>query len=125
IKQTKVDSWLADEARINEFLSSKTKSEVRAAGTRVLGKPDAAVGKEMSGFNLPDCVFDKVTELFPLLIRDRAAKVLDFDETLSDEDNLCDLGNAGRPGIAHQLRIESQQTSGFFWISARSGLPLY
>jgi hypothetical protein len=41
----------------------------RTGGTRVLGKADAAVRQEKSGFDSADGVFDQSFELLPLLLR--------------------------------------------------------
>ena len=91
---------------MNQFLSSKTKPDVRTACARVLGETDAAMREEISGFNLLDCVFDQMTEFCPLLISYCRWQILNFHHSLADEHNLCDIGNARDPGITDQLRIE-------------------
>ena len=51
-------------------------------------------------------------------------KILNLNQSLADEDDLCDFGDAGHPGVANQLRIQSQQSIGFLCVAAGSGLPL-
>src|SRR5207302_6734398 len=51
-------------------------------------------------------------------------KILNLDQSLADEDDLCDFGDAGHPGVANQLRIQSQQSIGRLWIAAGRSLPL-
>src|SRR2546427_2621920 len=51
-------------------------------------------------------------------------KILNLDQSLADEDHLCDFGDAGDPGVANQLRIQSQQSIRFLCVAAGSGLPL-
>src|SRR5437660_7588717 len=51
-------------------------------------------------------------------------KILNLNQSLADEDDLCDLGDAGHPGVANQLRIQSQQSILFLCVAAGSGLPL-
>ena len=106
IKETKVNSWLADESRVNQFLSSKTKPDVGTACARVLGETDAAMREEISGFNLLDCVFDQMTEFFPLLISYCRWQILNFRHSFADKDDLRDIGDARNPGIADQLWVE-------------------
>src|SRR5207253_11231772 len=51
-------------------------------------------------------------------------KILNLNQSLADEDDLCDFGNGGHPGVANQLRIQSQQSIRFLCVAAGSGLPL-
>src|SRR5437016_5360289 len=51
-------------------------------------------------------------------------KILNLNQSLADEDDLCDFGDAGHPGVANQLRIQSQQSIRFLCVAAGSGLPL-
>src|SRR5438876_4072773 len=51
-------------------------------------------------------------------------KILNLNQSLADEDHLCDFGDAGDPGVANQLRIQSQQSIRFLCVAAGSGLPL-
>src|SRR5713101_5400856 len=51
-------------------------------------------------------------------------KILNLNQSLADEDDLCDFGDAGDPGVANQLRIQSQQSIGLLWVTAGGGLPL-
>ena len=68
-------------------------------------------------------VVDQSYELLPLLVRDGGAEVLNFDETLADENNLGDFIDARHPRIADKLRIQCGNASRLFWISGRGGLP--
>src|SRR5437899_2028995 len=51
-------------------------------------------------------------------------KILNLNQSLADEDDLCDFGDAGHPGVANQLRIQSQQSIRCLCVAAGSGLPL-
>lgn len=105
-------------------MSSETEADVRATAARILGKTDPAVRRESRRFNLANRVFDEPAELLALLFTDGCPKVLDFHETLANEDHLGDFGNTSDPGIADHLRIESQHSSRLLRIAARGGLPL-
>ena len=77
----------------------------------------------MSGFDLSDRVLDQLPEFVPLFVRDCGFKILDLDQTLSNEDDLGNFGDARQPGVADELRIEGEQSVGLFRIPTRSGLP--
>src|ERR1700693_1024182 len=64
-----------------------------------------------------------MAELFPLLVVDDRPEVLNLDQPLADKHHLRYIGDTRDPGIADQLRIESQQPCWFLRISAGSGLP--
>src|SRR5438270_8301823 len=51
-------------------------------------------------------------------------EILNLNQSLADEDDLCDFGDAGHPGVANQLRVQSQQSIRFLCVAAGSGLPL-
>ncbi len=53
----------------------------------------------------------------------RGSKVLNLDHSLPHEDHFRDLGNTGNPGVANQLRIQTQESLGLLRIAAGSGLP--
>ena len=59
-----------------------------------------------------------------LVIGDGGSQVLHLDQSLADQHDLGDFGNASHPRIANQLRIQRQQTLRLFRVSARRGLPL-
>src|SRR5438445_8771564 len=100
-------SWPPDESGLDQFLASETKPDIRTAAAGVLREADAAVGQELSRLDLPDGGFDQLPELAPLLIRDRGVQVLNLDQPLAHENNLGDFGDAGHPGIASQLWVQS------------------
>jgi hypothetical protein len=123
VKPTKVFSRSPYYAFLRQFLPSQAKADVRTAGAGVLGRADAAVGHELTGLDSPDRVFDQAAIILSLFVGDGSPQILDFDQWLAHEDDLGDLGDAGDPGVADQLRIESQKSHGFFRIAARRGLP--
>ena len=43
-----------------------------------------------------------------LSIGDRGPQVLNFDEAFADEDYLSNFRNSGHPGIADELRVQSE-----------------
>ena len=87
------------------------------------GKADTAVGQELGGFDLADGRFDQLAKLLTLFVGDRGAEVLNLDHAFADEDHQGHFGDARDPGVADQLRIESQQSLGLFGIASRRGLP--
>src|SRR5579859_6734657 len=101
-------SWPPHQSGRGEILPSQTKPHIGAGAARVLREPDAAVGQELSGFDPPDGVFDKMAELLALVFGDSGFEVLNFREPLADEYDLRDLGDACHPGVADELGIESQ-----------------
>jgi len=124
VKPTKVLSRSPDYAFLHQFLPSQTEADVGTAGAGVLGKADATVPQKLGGLDPPDGVFDELAEFLALLVGDRGVQVLNLDQSLADEDHLGDFGNARNPGVADQLRIQSQQSIGLLWVAAGGGLPL-
>ena len=59
-----------------------------------------------AAFDLSRRVFDPAGDLLPLFFGDRGAQVLDFDQSLARKDGLCDVVDAGHPGVADQLWAE-------------------
>jgi hypothetical protein len=64
------------------------------------------VWQELGGLNSSDCVFRQVSKLLALFVAYRGAQVLNLDQSLADEHDLGDFGNAGHPGVANELRIQ-------------------
>src|SRR5215469_6827291 len=95
-----------------------------AAHTSVLRKPNTAVGEELSYLDLIDRSLYQLPKLPALVFIDSSFQVLDFRCVLSNEDNERNLRNAGHPRIANELQIESQKTSGLFWISRGGCFPV-
>src|SRR5579864_2671418 len=100
-------SWTPHQSGRGEILTAQTKPHIRTGAARILRKPYAAVGQELSGLDPANRVVDQLAELLALLFGDSGAEVLDFREPLTDEHDLCDLGDTRHPGVADQLRIES------------------
>src|ERR1700730_7823427 len=65
-----------------------------------------------------------MAKLFELFVPDHSPEILNLDQPLADKYDLRHIGNSSDPGIANQLRIESQQSDGFFRVAAGGGLPL-
>ena len=74
--------------------------------------------QELRRLNSPNRVFHQATKLLALFVADGGPQVLNLDQALSDEYHLCDFRNASDPGIANELRIQGQQSFGFFGVSA-------
>src|SRR2546425_8038660 len=125
VKPTKVfGSWPPYQSDLDQLLPSQTKAYVRATAARVLGETDAAVGQKLGGLDPPDGVFNQLAEFLALLLSDRGTQVLDFDQPLADENHQRDVGDAGDPGVANQLRIQGQEPIRLLRVAAGSGLPL-
>src|SRR5947199_8498939 len=83
-------SWTPHQGDIRYVSPSETKADVGATAAWILGKPDPAVRRESTRFNLVNGVFDESAEFLALLFADSCPKVLDFHETLANEDHLGD-----------------------------------
>jgi len=124
VKPTKVFcSWPPHQSGIGKILPSETQPDVGTAAAGVLGETNAAVGQELGGLDPVDRVFHELAEFLPLLVGNCSSQVLNLDHPLANEDDLGDFGNTGHPGVADELRIESQKAVWFFGVAARSGFP--
>jgi hypothetical protein len=72
---------------------------MRTAQTAILGKPDAAVWRELDGLDLTYCRPNELTEFPALLFRNRCPQILDLGLMLSHEDDQSYFRNACHPGI--------------------------
>src|SRR5580700_833825 len=97
---------------------------MRTTRAAILGKSNPAVSRELSLFNVEDCRLNKATKLPALFFRNGRPQVLDFRQLLSHEDDQCNIRNATDPGIANQLRIQSEEAFWLLGITARSRLPI-
>jgi hypothetical protein len=91
VKQTKIDSRLAHEGAFDQVALIEAEPDEGTGGTRILWKADAAMRQEQPGLDPSDCVIDQSCELLPLLVRNGGPEVLNFDQTLADENNLGDF----------------------------------
>src|SRR5229473_271572 len=125
VKPIKVaGSWFSNKVRADQFLVTQTEAQMRAAHTSVLGKTDAAVGKELARFDLANGCFDQATVLPALFFRNGAFQILNLRMILPHEDHERHLGDSTDPGITNQLGIQGQQPSRFFRVATRGGLPV-
>src|ERR1019366_1761996 len=124
VKQTKIDSRLADQPSLHQIALVKTETEEGTGCTGVLGEADAAVRQEQSRLNPADRVVDQGRKLLPLLVGDGGPQVLDFHHALTDKDDLSDFIDAGHPGITNQLRIQGRNAVRLLGIAGGAGLPL-
>jgi hypothetical protein len=124
VKPTKVfGSWPPDQGGINQLLLSQAEPQVWTCAARILRKTDAAVRREVCRLDSPDRVLGQMTKLLTLHVGDRRAQILDFHQPFANEYHQSHFSDAGYPGIANQLGIESQQPLRFFGISAGGCLP--
>src|ERR1019366_3050316 len=124
VKQTKIDSRLADKANLHQIALVEAEPKKRTGGARILGEADAAVGQEQSRLNPADRVVDQGRKLLPLFVGDGSPQVLDFYGALTNEDDLGDFIDPRHPGIANQLRIQGRNAVRFLGIAGGAGLPL-
>jgi hypothetical protein len=82
------------------------------------------VWQELGGLNPSNRVLDQATELLALRVGNGGLQVLNLDQSFADEYDLGDFDDAGHPGVANQLGIQSQQALGLIGVSARTGFPL-
>src|SRR5450756_106150 len=106
VKQTKIDSQLADQPALNQIALVEAEPKKRTGGARILGEADAAVGQEKSRLNPTYRVVDQGLELLPLLVGDGSPEILDFHHALTHENDLRDFIDPSHPGIANQLGIQ-------------------
>src|ERR1700690_2675882 len=88
VKQTKINSRLADKPRLHQIALVKTEPEEGAGSTGVLGEADAAVRQEQSRLDTADGVIDQGGKLLPLLVGDSGPQATDFHHALGGEDDL-------------------------------------
>jgi hypothetical protein len=119
-----VGSWTPHDGSVNHLLLAKTEAHVRARAARVLGKSDATVRGKVRRFDSADRALYQAAKLLALFVGDDGAQILNFEQALGDEDDLCYLRNASNPRVADQLGIERQQSLRLFRVSVRRCLPL-
>jgi hypothetical protein len=90
-------SWSPYEGAFGKILPTETKPHIRAVAAWVLGKTNAAVGKKIGGLNSADGVFYKAAELQSLFVGDGGSQVLNVHQSLANEHNLSNFGNARHP----------------------------
>src|SRR5215469_6458882 len=95
-----------------------------AAHTPVLRKSNTTVWEELSCLDLIDRSLYQLAKLPALILVDRGLQILNFGCALSNKDDEGNLRNAGHPGITNQLRVQSQKTSGLFWVSRGRCFPV-
>src|ERR1700733_15554383 len=89
VKQTKVFCpWPPYQGGRGEILPTQTKSNVGTTAAWVLRKPDSTVWQELRGLNSADGVIDQLAEFVTLFFGDRGSQVLNFNQPLTDENNL-------------------------------------
>src|ERR1019366_2161512 len=123
VKQTKIDSWLAHQAGLDQVGLVEAEPDEGAGGAGLLWEADATMRQEQPRFDPSDCVIDQGRELLPLLVRNGGPEVLNFDQPLADENDLGDFVDAGHPRIADELGIQGGDAGRHFRISCRGGLP--
>ena len=79
--------------------------------------------QELACFDLANRGPNQLAEFPPLLVADRGLQVLNLRNSLPNKGHYRGIGNPADPGIADQLRIESQQSIGLLGITCRGGLP--
>src|ERR1019366_1291434 len=123
VKQTKIDSRLANQPSLRQIALVEAEPEKRTGGTWVLGKADAAVRQEQPRLNPTYRVVDQGLELLPLLVGDGGPQVLDFYRALTDKDDLGDFIDPRHPGITNQLRIQGRYAVRLLGIAGGASLP--
>src|SRR5208282_5071863 len=123
VKQTKVNSGLAHQCSFDQVTLIEAEPDEGAGGTRILWKADAAVRQEQPGLDPSDRVFDQGCELLPLLVRNGSPEVLDFNQSLADENNFGNFVDSGHPRIADELRVQRGNAGRLLRISCGRGLP--
>jgi hypothetical protein len=125
VKPTKVFcSWASYETGFSRLRFPEAKPNIRAVAARVLREANSTVSQEVARLDSSNRVFCQLAELAALFIGDCGAQILDLNQSLADEDDLSDLRDSRHPGIAQELRIESQQTVRLLGVAARCGFPL-
>ena len=68
VKQTKINSGFTHQRGFDQVALIEAEPNEGAAGARVLGEADPAVGREVARFNLPDCALDQGAEFRTLFV---------------------------------------------------------
>src|SRR6516162_5580273 len=97
---------------------------MRAACASVLRKSNAAVREELPCLDLIDCSLNQLAKLPALLFVDRGLQILNLRCVLSHKYDQGNFRNASHPGVANELRIESQKTLRLFRISGCRRFPV-
>src|ERR1019366_4459253 len=124
VKQTKIDSRLADKPSLHQIALVEAEPKKRTGGARILGEANTAMRQEQSRLDATYRVVDQGLELLPLLVGDGGRQVLDLNHALTDKDDLSDFIDPRHPGITNQLRIKCRNAVRLLGIAGRAGLPL-
>jgi hypothetical protein len=103
-----VCSWASYQRRFSKILPPQTQPNIRTASAGVLGKADAAVRQKLGRFDPANRILDQMAEFFTLSVADSGPEILNLDESFADEHDLSNVCDTGNPGVANQLRIESE-----------------
>src|SRR6516162_4135257 len=95
-----------------------------AAHTPVLREANAAVREELSCLDLIDRSLNQLAKLPALPFVDRGLQILNLRCVLSYKYDQGNFRNASHPGVANELWVQSQKTSGLFWISRGRSFPV-
>src|ERR1700688_4166588 len=99
-------SWLTNEFGSDECLVPEAQSEMRAANAPVLGKPDSWMRRKLCRFDLTSGRFDELPKLLTLLFRDRSQQVLNLRNAFPNKSHNGNIGDAGDPGVADELKVK-------------------
>src|ERR1039458_3951064 len=113
-----VCSWTPHQAGVDHLLLAKTKSHIRTAAARVLGKADATMGQKLCRLDSLDRVPYQTTELLALLVGNGCSQVLNLHQPFANEYDLSELGNPSHPGVADELWIQREQPLRLLRVSA-------
>ena len=94
-----------------------------AADAPVLREADSRVGRELCSLDLTDRCLDHLAKLLTLLFGDRSQEILNLGEALPHKSHDGNLGNAGNPGVANELKVERGEALGPIGIASTGGLP--
>jgi hypothetical protein len=77
------------------------------------------VWQEIGRLDSADRTLYQPAEFLALLVGDRGLQILNLQQSLANEYDLSDFGDAGHPGVADQLRIEGQQSLRLLRVATR------
>src|ERR1700737_4358920 len=100
VKQTKINSWLRHEGGLDQVRLVEAEPDEGAGRARILWEADPTVGQKEPRLYPPHRVRNQRGPLLSLFFGDRGTQVLNFNQTLADENDLGDFVDARHPRIA-------------------------
>jgi len=100
-------SWSPRQGGLNQILSPQAKTNVGTGTAWVLWETNTSVWQKLCRLDALHGIGNQTRKFSPSFLCDPGFQILDFDESLANEDDFSNFGNACDPGITNQLWIKS------------------